>query len=122
VKNKTCLAKKLVELMSQQICDNAIFELATRARETQIGWRDTSEYMRRYRFMGKLNPGKFSQILQEMNKYLEFIPMGKNTGKENIPLVKADEKSLPDDEIGYIMGRDIPPEWTVNLLALGKEP
>jgi hypothetical protein len=29
---------------------------------------------------------------------------------------------LPEDEISSIMGRAIPPEWTVNLLALGKEP
>jgi hypothetical protein len=35
---------------------------------------------------------------------------------------KAYGKSLPDDEIRSIMGRAIPPEWTVNLLALGKEP
>jgi hypothetical protein len=29
---------------------------------------------------------------------------------------------LPEDEIRSIMGRAIQPEWTVNLLALGKEP
>jgi hypothetical protein len=29
---------------------------------------------------------------------------------------------LPEDEIRSIMGREIPPEWEVNLLALGKEP
>jgi hypothetical protein len=29
---------------------------------------------------------------------------------------------LPEDETSSIMGRAIPPEWTVNLLALGKEP
>jgi hypothetical protein len=29
---------------------------------------------------------------------------------------------LPEEEIRSIMGRAIPPEWTVNLLALGKEP
>jgi hypothetical protein len=29
---------------------------------------------------------------------------------------------LPDDEIRSIMGRAIPPEWTVNLLALGNYP
>jgi hypothetical protein len=34
---------------------------------------------------------------------------------------KSYGKSLPDDEIRSIMGRAIPPEWTVNLLALGKE-
>jgi hypothetical protein len=36
--------------------------------------------------------------------------------------VKAYEKSFPDEEMRSIMGRDIPPEWTVNLLALGKDP
>jgi hypothetical protein len=37
-------------------------------------------------------------------------------------ITKAYGKSLPEDEIRSIMGQSIPPEWTVNLLALGKEP
>jgi hypothetical protein len=37
-------------------------------------------------------------------------------------IIKAYGKSLPEDEIRYIMGRANPPEWTVNLLVLGKEP
>jgi hypothetical protein len=36
--------------------------------------------------------------------------------------MKAYGIALPDDEIRYIMGRAIPPERTVNLLTLGKEP
>jgi hypothetical protein len=36
--------------------------------------------------------------------------------------MKAYSKALSDDEIRSIIGRAIPPEWTVNLLALGKEP
>jgi hypothetical protein len=36
--------------------------------------------------------------------------------------VKAYGKALPDNDIRSITGRVIPPEWTVNLLALGKEP
>jgi hypothetical protein len=35
-------------------------------------------------------------------------------------IIKAYEKNLPEDEIRSIMGRAIPPEWTVSLLALGK--
>jgi hypothetical protein len=31
-------------------------------------------------------------------------------------------KSFPDHEIRPIMGRAIPPEWTVNLLSMGEEP
>jgi hypothetical protein len=31
-------------------------------------------------------------------------------------------QARPDDEIRSIMGRAIPPEWTVNLLSMGKEP
>jgi hypothetical protein len=31
------------------------------------------EYMRRDLFMGKLNPEKFSQRLQDINKYLDYI-------------------------------------------------
>jgi hypothetical protein len=61
--------------------------------------------------MGKLNPE---------NRYLEFIPIEKTS--DNNKITNAYEKSLPEDEIRSIMGRAIPPEWTVNLLALGKEP
>jgi hypothetical protein len=31
--------------------------------------------MRRDLFMGKLNPEKFSQRLQDLNKYLNYIPI-----------------------------------------------
>jgi hypothetical protein len=37
-------------------------------------------------------------------------------------MVKAYGKAMPDDETRSMMGRAIPPEWTVNLLALNKEP
>jgi hypothetical protein len=74
--------------------------------------------MRRDIFMGKLNPEKFSQILQDLNRNLDFIPIGKRDSKK---ITKAYGKSLPEDEIRSIMGRAIPPECTVNLLALGKE-
>jgi hypothetical protein len=121
VKNKTCAAKNQNELNEQQIHDYAIFELAIRAFDIQSGWRDAfehqREYMRRDIFMGKLNPEKFSQRLEELNKYLDYIPIEKNN-----PQRMAYGQSLPDDEIRYIMGRAIPPEWTVNLLAMGKEP
>jgi hypothetical protein len=45
----------------------------------------------------------------------------KKTSDSN-KITKAYGNSLPEDEIRSIMGRSIPPEWTVNLLALGKEP
>jgi hypothetical protein len=51
---------------------------------------------------------------------LDFIPI-ENTSDSN-KITKAYGKLLPEDEIRSIMGRSIPPEWTVNLLALGKEP
>jgi hypothetical protein len=78
------------------------------------------EYMRRDIFMGKLKPEKFSQRLQDLNRYLDFIPIEKTS--DNHKITKAYGKSLPEDEIRSIMGRAIPPEWTVNSLALGKEP
>jgi hypothetical protein len=31
-------------------------------------------------------------------------------------------QSLPDDEIRSIIMIAIPPEWTVNMLSMGKEP
>jgi hypothetical protein len=67
--------------------------------------------------MGNLNPEKFSQRLTEMNKYLDNIPIEKIN-----PKIMACGQAFPDDEIKSITGRAIPPEWTVNLLAMGKEP
>jgi hypothetical protein len=76
--------------------------------------------MRRDIFMGRLNPEKISQILQDLNRYLDFIPIEKTS--YSLKVTKAYGKALPEDEIRSIMGRAIPPEWTVNLLSLGKEP
>jgi hypothetical protein len=113
-----------VEHTPKQIYDFAIFEMSIQAFDIQSGWRDAyesqREYMRRDLCMGKLNPDKFSQRLQDLNSYLDFIPIEKTS--DNIKITKAYVKSLPEDEIRSIMGRAILPEWTVNLLALGKEP
>jgi hypothetical protein len=96
--------------------------LAIRAFDIQSGWRDgyerQREYTRRNIFMGTLNPEKFSQRLQDLNKYLDYIPIERTTLSDKT--IKAYGKSLPEDEIRSIMGRAIPPECTVNLLALGK--
>jgi hypothetical protein len=123
-KNRIRKAKAQTEHTPNQIYDYAIFELAIRAFDIQSGWRDAyerqREYMRRDLFMGKLNPETFSQILQDLNRYLDFIPIEKTS--DNNKITKAYGKSLPEDEIRSIMGRAIPPEWTVNLVALGKEP
>jgi hypothetical protein len=61
-----------------------------------------------------------SQRLQDLNRYLDFIPIEKTS--DNQKITKAYGKSFPEDEIRSIMGRAIPPERTVSLLALGKEP
>jgi hypothetical protein len=78
-KNKIREAKNKNELNEHQIHDYAILELAIRAFDIQSGWRDAferqREYTRRDLFMGKLNTGKFSQRLEEMNKYLDYIPI-----------------------------------------------
>jgi hypothetical protein len=67
--------------------------------------------------MGKLNPEKLSQRLEELNKYLDYIPIERSNPKR-----MAYGQSLTDDEIRSIMGRAIPMEWTVNVLSMGKEP
>jgi hypothetical protein len=124
VKNKVRKIKTLVEHTPKQIYDFAIFELSIRAFDIQSGWRDAyerqREYTRRDLFMVKLNPEKFSQRLQDLNRYLDFIPIEKTSDSNKV--TKAYGKSLLEDEIRSIMGRAIPPEWTVNILALGKEP
>jgi hypothetical protein len=75
--------KEQKEYTSQQVYDCAIFEFAIRAFDIQCGWRDAYErqieYMRRDLFMGKLNPEKFSQRLQDRNKYLDYIPIERTT-------------------------------------------
>jgi hypothetical protein len=123
-KNRVRKAKTIAEHTPSQIYDFAIFELAIRAFDIQSGWRDAyarqRKYMRRDLFMGKLNPEDFSQRLQDLNRYLDFIPIEKTS--DNHKVTKAYGKSLPEDEIRSIMGLAMPPEWTVSLLALGKEP
>jgi hypothetical protein len=98
--------------------------LTTRAFDIHSGWRDAYETqrgcMRRDLFMGKLNPEKFIQRLQDLKKYLDFIPIERTTLPDKTK--KAYVKSLSEDEIRSVMGRAIPPEWTVHMLALGKEP
>jgi hypothetical protein len=78
-KNKTRKAKEQAAYTPLQIYDCAIFELAIGAFDIQSGWRDAyerqREYMRRDLFMGKLNPEKLSQRLQDLNKYLDYIPI-----------------------------------------------
>jgi hypothetical protein len=68
----------LREHTPKHIYDFAIFELSIRAFDIQSGWRDAyerqREYMMRDLFMGKLNPEKFSQRLQDLNRYFDFIP------------------------------------------------
>jgi hypothetical protein len=48
--------------------------------------------------MGKLNPEKISQRLQDLNKYLDYIPIAKTTTMTD-KTKKAYGKSLPDNEI-----------------------
>jgi hypothetical protein len=76
--------------------------------------------MRRDIFMGRINPEKISQRLQDLTRYLNYIPIEKTS--DSLKVTKACGKSLPEDELRSIMGRAIPPEWTVNILSLGKEP
>jgi hypothetical protein len=62
--------------------------LAIRAFDIQSGWRDAYERQREYNmrrdlFMEKLNPEKFSQILQDLNKYLDYIPIERTSLPED---------------------------------------
>jgi hypothetical protein len=75
--------------------------LAIRAFDIQSGLRDAyerqREYMRTYFFMGKVNPGKISQRLQDLNNYLDYLPIERTT--LTYKTKKAYGKSLPEDEI-----------------------
>jgi hypothetical protein len=102
-KNKMRKAKEQEQAVCtpQQIYDCAIFELAILAFDIQSGWIDAyerqREYMRRDLFMGKINPEKFSQILQDLNKYLDYNPIERTTLSDKT--IKAYGKPLPEDEI-----------------------
>jgi hypothetical protein len=106
VKNKARNANEQTEYTPQQFYDCAICELAIRAFDIQSGCRNAfkrrREYTRRNIFMGKLNPEKISQRLQDMNKYLDLIPIERNAGADKTQ--KAYGKSFPDDGVRYIMG------------------
>jgi hypothetical protein len=97
-KNRILKAKTQMEHTPSQIYDFAIFEFAIRASDIQSGWRyvyeSQREYTRRDLFMGKLNPEKFSQILQDLNRYLDFIDIEKSDSNK---VTKAYGKSLPED-------------------------
>jgi hypothetical protein len=78
--------------------------LAIRAFDIQSGCRDAyqrqQEYMRKDLFLGKLNPEKFSQRLQDLNKYLDYIPIerAKLSDKTN----KANGKSFQKMKSGQL--------------------
>jgi hypothetical protein len=88
-KSRIRKAKTQTEHTQSQIYEFAIFELAIHACDIQSGWRDAyerqREYMRRDLFMGKLNPENFSQRLQDLNRYLDFIPIEKQVTATKLP-------------------------------------
>jgi hypothetical protein len=104
--NRIHKANTQTEHTPSQIYDYAIFELAIRDFDIQSGWRDAyerqREYMRRYLFMGKLYPEKFSQRLQNLTRYLDFIPIEKSS--DNNKITKTYGKSLRENGIRSIMG------------------
>jgi hypothetical protein len=109
-KNRVRKAKTIAEHTPKQIVDFAIFELSIRAFDIQSVWRDAyerqKEYMRRDLFMGRLNTEKFSQRLQDLNSYLDYIPIEKTSDINMV--TKAYGKSLPEDELRSIMGHATP--------------
>jgi hypothetical protein len=110
-KNRVRKSKTIEEHTPKQIYDFAIFQLSILAFDIQSGWCDAyerqREYTRRDLFMGRLNPEKFIQRLQDLNKYLYFIPIEKTS--DSLKVTKAYGKFLPEDEIRSIMGCAIPP-------------
>jgi hypothetical protein len=87
------VVKKQTELTEQQIHDYALFELTIRTVDIKSGWRDPferqHEYTRIELFMGKLNPEKLSQRLEEINKYLDYTSIGKKPQENGIWTVIA---------------------------------
>jgi hypothetical protein len=109
-KNRVHKSKTIAEHTPKQIYDFTLFELSIRAFDVQSGWRDAyerqREYTRRDLLSGRLNPEKFSQRLQDLNRYLDDIPIGKTSDRNKV--TKAYVKRLPEDELRSIMGRALP--------------
>jgi hypothetical protein len=95
--NRVRKSKTIAEHTPKQIYDFAIFELSIQAFDIQSAWRDSDErqreYTRRDLFMGRLNPEKFSQRLQDRNRYLDFIPIERIS--DSLRVTKAYGKYLP---------------------------
>jgi hypothetical protein len=69
-KNRIRKAKDHTLHTPNQIYDYVIFELAMHAFDIHSGRRDAYERQR--------DPEKFSQRLQDLNRYLDYIPIRKN--------------------------------------------
>jgi hypothetical protein len=86
--NRVRKAKTLTEHTPKHIFDFALFELSIRAFDIQSGWRNgyerQREYIRSDLFMGRLNPEKFSQRLQDLNRYLDYILIGKTSDSNKV--------------------------------------
>jgi hypothetical protein len=74
--------------------------LTIHAFDIQSGWREAFErqhdYTRRDIYMAKVNPEKFSQRLQGMDKYLDYTPIERTTLADKTH--NAYGKSLSDDK------------------------
>jgi hypothetical protein len=81
-------AKNLTEHTPKQIFTFAFFELSIRAFDIKSGWRDVyerqKEYMRRDLFMGKIDPEKIGQRLQDLNRYLDYSPIEKTSDSNKV--------------------------------------
>jgi hypothetical protein len=115
-KNRIRKANTIIEHTPKQIYNFAILELAIHAFDIQSGWRDAyerqREYMRRDILMGKLNPERFSQRLQDLNRYLDFIPIEKQVTTTKLPRHMESHcqkmKSYPSwDEQSHLNGQSI---------------
>jgi hypothetical protein len=74
--------------------------------------------MRRDLFMGKLTQKSSFKDCKTSTSIWITSQLKKTTWSDKT--IKAYGKSLPEDEIRSIMGRAIPPEWTVNFVGTWK--
>jgi hypothetical protein len=79
----------IIIISIKQLTINFYFTVKRCIGHSNSGWKDAYErqieYTRRDLFMGKLNPEKFSQRLQDLNRYLDFIPIKKQVTATKLP-------------------------------------
>jgi hypothetical protein len=77
-------------------------------------YRYQKAYLRKNLFMGDMNPDKFCDRLEKMNRMLPYFPLAHDDAN--------DPEELDDDELCDILDSAKKPEWHVTMMSQGMRP